>query len=72
MKAGIVLDAWKLPIFVRHLDQCGYRYGSVSGPTPGTHLLTVFTENVEALTRVVQAANNEAALTGEAACPAPH
>lgn len=64
-KAAIAIDAWKLSIFDRHLSQSGYAYEHALGITDKTLLLTVCTENLEALAGVVQAANNEAARTGK-------
>lgn len=64
MKAAIAIDAWKLPIFERHLSGSGYAFEKVNGPMPGTLLLKVETANVEALGGVVRAANAEAARTG--------
>lgn len=64
MKAGIAIDRWKLSIFERHLAQNGYTWTNAGGLTEGTLLLTVETENAEALGVVVRAANDEAARTG--------
>jgi hypothetical protein len=64
VKAGIVIDAWKLPIFERHLQQSGYAFENKGPMTPGTLILHVVTENAEALTEVLKAANTEAAMTG--------
>lgn len=64
MKAAIAIDDWKLPIFERHLAQAGYTHTDGPGLTPKTLLLTVTTDNVEALGEVVKAANTEAAQTG--------
>ena len=60
-KAGIVIDAWKLPIFQRHLSQAGYALEISKGLITGTLILTVDTENLEAFSDVVEAANAEAA-----------
>lgn len=65
MKAGILIDDWKLPIFERHLSQAGYAYEKVPGLTAGTLLLTVKTKNATALGEVARAANKEAARTGK-------
>ena len=67
MKIAIAIDDWKLPIFERHLAQAGYAYTKGPGVTADTRLLTVRTENAEALETVVRAANTEAARTGSAA-----
>jgi hypothetical protein len=61
--AGIVVDAWKLPIFERHLGQSGYAWENKGAFTPDTLVLHVKTENLEALAGVVKAANTEAAMT---------
>lgn len=63
-KAAIAIDSWKFPIFERHLKQSGYKFEKVQGVTRGTMILTVNTENIEAMGEVVKAANNEAAKTG--------
>lgn len=63
MKAAIAIDTWKLSIFERHLKQAGYSYMKGDGVTEDTLLLTVITDNVEALSGVVKAANSEAAQT---------
>jgi hypothetical protein len=62
-KAGIVLDAWKLPTFSRHLLDAGYAYNRCEGPTPGTVMLTVETDeaNMTALAETIKAANTKAA-----------
>lgn len=62
-KAGIAIDAWKLSIFERHLGQGGYTFKNAGALTDGCLLLTVETENVQALAQVVLAANKEAART---------
>lgn len=62
-KAAIAIDDWKLPIFKRHLAGAGYTFKQGPGLTKTTLMLTVETNNVAALGAVVQAANNEAALS---------
>lgn len=64
-KAGIAIDAWKLPIFERHLRQAGYSFENAGLLLAGTLLLRVSTTNLTALAEVVKAANTEAAMTGE-------
>ena len=61
MKASIVLDDWKLPIFKRHLEGAGFTYTRHSGVTEGTMTLTVETELLTKLSGVVKAANSEVA-----------
>jgi hypothetical protein len=63
-KVGIAIDDWKLPIFDRHLKQSGYSFVNAGLLCKGTLVLTVQTENLEALGVVVKAANDEAARTG--------
>jgi hypothetical protein len=67
-EVGIVVEAWKLSIFERHLKQSGYVFTD-KGPMPGAWggglLLTVKTENPTALAEVVKAAQAEANATGE-------
>lgn len=64
MKAAIVIDEWKLPIFERHLSQSGYKFDNNGILTDKTIILSVHTDNLEALAIVVKAANDEAAKTG--------
>jgi len=59
MIAGIVIDAYKLPVFKRHLDAAGYSYDEHPGLTEGTLLLRVKYEWVHKLQPVVQAAEKE-------------
>jgi hypothetical protein len=63
--AAIAIDAWKLPIFERRLTQAGYSFTNAGTLVPGTLILSVSTENLDALAEVVQAASAEAAMTGE-------
>lgn len=63
-KAAIAIDTWKLPIFSRHLVSKGYHYTEGPGLAPDTLLLTVTTDNLQALAQTVLAANTEAARTG--------
>lgn len=62
-KAAIAIDTWKLSIFERHLKQSGYRFENAGTLTKDTLMLKVETTNLEALREVVEAANNEAAMT---------
>jgi hypothetical protein len=57
--AGIVIDAWKLAIFRRHLDGGGFTYSEHPGLTPDTITLKVKTERIAPLQRVVEAAQLE-------------
>jgi hypothetical protein len=65
MKVGIAIDPWKLSIFDRRLRAAGYTF---MPPTPfsagGSLLLTISTDNIEALWAVVRAARDECRATG--------
>lgn len=61
MKSGIVLDAWKLTIFKRRLDQAGFTYEQHPGITSATIILTVESDDLTGVTAVCQAATAEAA-----------
>ncbi len=63
MKAAIFINDWKLAIFARHLTQAGYKFTNQAGLTADTRLLSVETDNLNALAGVVRAANTEAAKT---------
>jgi hypothetical protein len=64
VKAAVAMDAWKLPIFKKHLDAAGYQYDE---PVPltldnETLVLTVHCEWVHKLQPIVEAANRECAI----------
>jgi hypothetical protein len=59
MKAGVVIDGWKLPIFKRHLDAAGYKYTEHPGLTADTLTLKVTCEWAHKLQPIVKAANDE-------------
>lgn len=63
MKAGILIDKWKLPIFSRRLKEAGFAYEEVGSLTNDSLTLTVVTDRTQALGQVVLAANKEAAQT---------
>ena len=56
MKAGIVIDDWKLLIFESHLKKAGYPYEVTCGV-----VIIVETNDIDALKKVILAANTEAA-----------
>jgi hypothetical protein len=60
---GVIIDAWKRDIFIRHLTFHGYSYTEHLGPTRGTILLkvTVQDHQQQALAQMCLAANQEAA-----------
>lgn len=62
MKAGVVLDAWKLPVFKRHLDDAGYAYTEAPALTRKTVTLVVQCEWAHKLQAVIEAAEAECAL----------
>lgn len=64
MKAGICLDAWKLPIFERHLQRAGFTYEVGPGVSGDTLTMYVVTDEGRDLVNVVKQANMEAAKTG--------
>lgn len=62
MKTGcIVMDAWKLPVFRRHLDAAKYQYTEHPGVTADTRTLKVKCEWVHVLQPIIEAANEECA-----------
>lgn len=63
-KAAIAIDSWKLSIFERHLSQYCYKFDNNGMLTDSTIILSVYTDNLEALAIVVKAANDEASKTG--------
>ena len=61
MKAGILVDDWKLPVFRRLLTAGGYTYVDGGAPSPDVTLLTVETSDVLKLKDVVEACQRECA-----------
>ncbi|MCX4186732.1 hypothetical protein [Methylophaga sp. OBS4] len=61
MTAGVAIDAWKLAIFKKHLDDAGYEYTEHPGVTKNTLLLQVKTVSAKDLKPVIQNANTECA-----------
>jgi hypothetical protein len=64
-KAGVVIDAWKLPIFERRLADGGFVFRNCGHFVTGTLIVQVDVEDGKAqqLAQLVLAANNEAANT---------
>lgn len=54
MKAAIALDNWKLPIFRKHLTDAGYKYEDAGGLTYDTTVLTVETDDMLKLKKVLE------------------
>jgi hypothetical protein len=61
MKAAVVLDDWKLPIFKKHLDAAGFTYDKPVRFTKGTLTLKVHYEWVSQLQPIIEAAQRECA-----------
>ena len=61
MKAAIALDDWKLPVFRKRLVEAGYTYEDAGPFTGDTTVLTVETDDVQALGRVIAACQAECA-----------
>lgn len=59
--AGVCLDAWKLPVFKKHLDAAGYAYDEPVPFTDGTLVLKVHYEWVHQLQPIIEAAQRECA-----------
>jgi len=58
---GVVIDAWKLHIFKKHIDAAGFTYSEQPGITNGTHLIRVKCEWIAELKTTIEAANQECA-----------
>ena len=61
LTAGVVIDAWKLEIFRRHLDGAGFTYTEHPGVTPDTLTIKVQCDYVYQLQPVIEAAQAECA-----------
>lgn len=59
MKAGIVVDNWKLPVFRKRLTKAGYDYRDGGAITVDTSLLLVETNNTLALKKVLERCETE-------------
>jgi len=57
--AGIALDAWKLPIFEKHLKKAGYTWENKGELTAGTLILRVKTTNLLAVQHLCEKATRE-------------
>lgn len=68
MKAGVILERWKLPIFKRRLEAAGWTFEQFPGLTPDLATLQVlYTDQPDrdALQVVLAAAMAEAKSTGK-------
>ncbi len=65
-KAGVAIDAWKLPIFERHLSEGGFEFKNCGALVADTLLLQVDVLDgyAQRLAQTVLAANTEAARIG--------
>lgn len=54
MKAGIAVDDWKLPVFRKRLTEAGYEYQDGGALIGQTTLLTVETNDMLALKKVLE------------------
>lgn len=62
-KVGLVFEAWKKPIYLRHLEGAGFTPSPSTVLQPGTLVMTVDTDEPQRLFDTVKAANTEAATT---------
>lgn len=59
MKAGIVVDDWKLPVFRKRLTDAGFTYTDAGGLTHDATVLTVVTDDMLKLKRVLESCQTE-------------
>jgi hypothetical protein len=57
--AAVVIDNWKLPIFVKHLDKAGYSYTVHPKTVTKITVLRVQYEWVSEIQPIIEAANKE-------------
>lgn len=57
-KAAVVLDSWKLPIFLKVLDKHNYKYAVVGELVQGIVTLVVITDDLAALKGVLITCEN--------------
>jgi hypothetical protein len=69
MIAAVAIDAWKLPVFKRHLDAAGFTYSEHPGLTENTLTLQVTYEWLHKLHPIVTAANDECRAISKARKP---
>lgn len=60
MKAAIAVDDWKLPIFRKRLADAGYAYQDAGAFTGDTTILTVETNDLLKLKKVIEQCQSEA------------
>ena len=59
MKAAIGVDNWKLPVVRKRLKEAGYEYQDAGALTDDTTILTVETNNMLALKKVLEQCQTE-------------
>jgi len=59
MKAGIAVDDWKLPVFRTRLTEAGFAYTDGGELMFGVTLLSVVTDDLPALQKVIKQCQNE-------------
>ena len=57
MNTAVVFDAWKLPIFQRHLEQSGLPHDPLTGIPSGTLGFCVHSDDAKAVEKIVRSAN---------------
>lgn len=65
MKAGIAVDNWKLPVFRKLLTEAGFQYTDAGGFTHDTTVLTVETDNILKLKKVLEQCQAECRKKGK-------
>lgn len=60
MKAAVIIDDWKLPIFENHLKAAKFEYDTPTPFSDGTTLIIVTTVFIRTLQPTVEAAEREA------------
>lgn len=65
MKAAIAVDDWKLPAFRERLTEAGYSYEDGGAFAADCTILTVETDNMLALKKVVEACQAECRKVGK-------
>lgn len=61
LKAGIVIDAWKLSVFQKHLVEANIPFKQMNGPAPNTLSLFAMVDDLKDIERVVKKAQKECA-----------
>lgn len=59
-KVGVVIDDWKIGTFTDHFNRAGIKFSQFNGPVDGCITLTVETDDVNEVGKVVRKANKAA------------